>query len=376
MMRIAGVMVFVLILTGCASFNSVYREFDIKDGTGALIDIKQRAIIASEIETDLGEQRVVVCAEPSPDALSAYAAEFAAEGGNGQVGAAIAAAAQETSAFVGLRTQSIQLLRDAFYRACEGYMAGALSEAQFDILSRRYQRYMVALLGIEQLTGAVRAPSVTLTTEGQANAARSLSSLRAELSAVEAQITAKEEAKKKEGADTAKLDMEIAELNKDKSAIQNGINNARGVTAGGSTSATVSNIGVPNTRSDQTIEKISETVGEIVQEVLNTDDLNAVCLAILSGSGGDNANQSRLEGRTLSKKDFGQLCEENIETIIANRQKIIEQRNTLYTAVSNYISNSNATPAEIIAILNALDGSFQNLDQNSDSAITVKNANQ
>jgi hypothetical protein len=61
----------------------------------------------------------------------------------------------ESAANIGLRTQSIQILRDGFYRLCEAYMNG-LSEEQYTIMLRRYQTNMVALLAIEQLTGAVK----------------------------------------------------------------------------------------------------------------------------------------------------------------------------------------------------------------------------
>ncbi|HET7730610.1 MAG TPA: hypothetical protein VFK48_11315, partial [Usitatibacter sp.] len=150
-----------LLSGGCANLNSVYRPLDTGEGRGALIDIKQRAIIAAKPATPGGKN--VVCAEPSPDALSAYAAQIAAEASVPDKAAAqLAASFQEGSSFVGLRTQSIQLLRDALYRLCEGYANGALNELQYDILMRRYQKYMVALLGIEQLAGVVRSPAVTI----------------------------------------------------------------------------------------------------------------------------------------------------------------------------------------------------------------------
>lgn len=66
---------FLVLLSGCANWNTAYRDFDV-DEAGAMVDIKQRAIIASK-NGEAG--RTIVCAEPSPDALSAHAAEFASE---------------------------------------------------------------------------------------------------------------------------------------------------------------------------------------------------------------------------------------------------------------------------------------------------------
>ena len=173
-LRTTALVVLGAITIGCANFNSVHRELTVSEGVGALIDIKQRAIFVLKKATPSGD--VIVCAEPSPDSLSAYAAEIAAKAElpNG-VAAQLSGAFQESASFTGLRTQSIQLLRDSQYRICEAYMNGAISTSQYDLLARRYQKQTVALLAIEQLTGAFRSPSVTVNTIGSAEAARSIS---------------------------------------------------------------------------------------------------------------------------------------------------------------------------------------------------------
>lgn len=134
------------LLAGCGNLNSIHRPLHTASGTGALIDAKRRAIIVSQ-RTDVVEvtrtpaatpmkdalPRYVACAEPSPDAMSAYAAEFAAELALSPLGtdgtnrsAAVKGALQEAAAFIGMRTPSIQLLRDAMYRVCEAYANGAI----------------------------------------------------------------------------------------------------------------------------------------------------------------------------------------------------------------------------------------------------------
>src|SRR5919108_6239520 len=117
-LRLLALVGLAIIAVGCANFNSVHRDFKVSEGTGALIDIKQRAILVSK-DTNNPSQ-IIVCAEPSPDSLSAYAAEIAAKAQlpNG-VAAQLSSAFQESSSFTGLRTQSIQLLRDSLYRICE-----------------------------------------------------------------------------------------------------------------------------------------------------------------------------------------------------------------------------------------------------------------
>jgi hypothetical protein len=251
-----------------------------------------------------------VCAEPSPDALSAYAAEIAAEANvPGEAAVQLAAAMQESSSYVGLRTQSIQLLRDSLYRLCEGYMNGALDKPQYEILVRRYQKYMVALLGIEQLTGAMRAPTVTINTEGSAEAARSISVMKDEISSIESKVTKLEsentelgKEKEKEGtSDGRKKEIEstIAEnnkqidsFNKDKSSISKGIENARGLAAKGSATAVVSQVGIPTQRTDQHVQAVSNAVEKIVLNIINTDDLGQLCFSYLRHASNPNTQLS------------------------------------------------------------------------------------
>jgi len=283
------VTLFFLYLAGCANLDSVYRKFNINEGTGALVDIKQRAIIVSQRtsgKSDSTVTRTIVCAEPSPDVLSAYAAEIAAEADlPEQVTAKLVAAFQESSSFVGLRSQSIQLLRDSLYRLCEGYMNGALDKAQYDILMRRYQKYMVALLAIEQLTGTVHSPAVTISTQGSAEAARSISQMRSEIKAIVADIVALEVKKKAKGVtdeQKSDLDKQIALLNKDKEAITKGIENAQGLAATGSATAIVNTSGQLTQRSDQHIQAISKVVEKIVVDIVNMDDTGQLCWAYMS----------------------------------------------------------------------------------------------
>lgn len=285
------VILFLLYLAGCANWGSIHRDLEVDKGKGALIDIKQRAILVSKNTSTTGNktiEKTIVCSEPSPDAVSAYAAQFAAEADLPEVVTArLVAAFQESASFTGLRTQSIQLLRDSMYRLCEAYMSGALDEAEYDILMRRYQKYMVALLAIEQLTGTVRVPPVTINTQGSAEAARSLSQMRAEIKEIDTAIAALEEKKKADGVtDEQKrdFDKQIADLNKDKEAITKGIDKAQGLAATGSATATVITSGLPSQRSEQHIQAVSDVVEKIVTNIINTDDTGQLCWAYLSKS--------------------------------------------------------------------------------------------
>lgn len=133
-----------------------------RDGKILFSDIYQRAILAGR-----RDGKLILCAEPSPEGLGAIS-EVASLDVSAKTKAqlAVALAAQvantESGAYVGLRTQSIQLMRDSMFRLCEGYLAGAIEESSFETLHRRFQQSMVAILAIEQLTGAVAVPPATL----------------------------------------------------------------------------------------------------------------------------------------------------------------------------------------------------------------------
>lgn len=143
-------------ICGCASLTTFTGTLPVAEKSVAL-DMKTRVVF---------EKSGVVCAEPSPDALSAIGASggLSAKGGNASFGLS------ESAAFTGLRTQSIQLLRDAMYRLCEGLASGKLSDNDFRSLQRRYQTTMLALLAIEQLTQPVVAGQVLLTSQAAASA--------------------------------------------------------------------------------------------------------------------------------------------------------------------------------------------------------------
>ena len=157
--RLAHLCLGLLMLTAC---STIHKMNDLGNSTGThilSIDAKQRVVV-TERKSDNSS---ITCAEPSPDALSALSTSLSASAQtNTDVIAKIAGAVSESSASIGLRTQSIQLLRDGMYRLCEAYAGGAITADDFNRQQRRYQNLMLSLLAIEQLTGAVVARQVVL----------------------------------------------------------------------------------------------------------------------------------------------------------------------------------------------------------------------
>jgi len=159
----------VVILSGCANFNSIGRSTSLgvignQKNTAVHLDGQQRVILSKK---DMAK----VCAEPSPDVMAAYAASL----GLGvniptQGGGSLAQGGQSSAANIGLRTQSITLMRDALYRICEAAMNGMIEPVQNATMLGRGMDLTAVVLAVEQLTGAVTASQVALTGSTKASA--------------------------------------------------------------------------------------------------------------------------------------------------------------------------------------------------------------
>jgi len=155
-------------LTGCA--NYIFKTFDIDQGNESLsLDAKQRIVLVTQHGGKERNQKIV-CAEPSPDALSATAASFSgaaavtiptAQGNAGGSGG-LAGGSSESVASLAMRTQTIQLLRDGYYRLCEAYMNGAIDQNQYNVVLVNIDRLMTTLLGIDGIAGTRNVAPVTI----------------------------------------------------------------------------------------------------------------------------------------------------------------------------------------------------------------------
>lgn len=212
----------VLLITGCST--NFVKIRDVPPEYVAFTDIKQRALVRFGNFKNKDDKITYMrfCAEPFPDALSAIAAntniniESPKEGTLG-----LNNAFTESAAFIGNRTTAIQSLRDVMYRNCEAFGNGAIDRAAFTKLMVRFQSSMMAIIAIEQLTGAVKPPATVITnnvSSGDANSIIKLTEQSAALkNKIEAGKKAVAEAKtKKDTADKAKtpIDEYLAENKK------------------------------------------------------------------------------------------------------------------------------------------------------------------
>lgn len=151
---IAGIGV---LISGCTGTH--YRSFtlDSSPRTSLSVDARQRMILTTDRGGPEGNKRVV-CAEPSPDAFTAasLSAALNAKVGPEQIGGGLSHA--ETAGALGMRTQTIQLLRDGLYRACEAYMNGVIEDQEYRKIISAYDELLITLVAVEGLTQQVRIP--------------------------------------------------------------------------------------------------------------------------------------------------------------------------------------------------------------------------
>lgn len=296
-----------LLISGCSTLS--LKEFAPTEGAPktAFVDIKQRGVFASKRKPDgATEYDLIMCAEPSPDALSSIATEFAADAKyKDALTATLGFSQQEAASFVGLRTQTIQLLRDGMYRLCEGYLSGALTKSDFAWLSRRYQRNMVALLTIEQLTRVAQVPAIGQVSQAMAAASRSAAAIQGDLEELDKDLTRladektkidaeKTEAEKLPDGDDKKekiaaIDKRLADnaaatkrVGEIRAALLEGLSSAKGVLVNGSTAVQVlaNNVDTRNQVSDV----VANRIANIAEKVLDQDDLPTLCFQVLDGS--------------------------------------------------------------------------------------------
>ena len=176
------------LLAGCANFKTIDRRTLLSHGDAVAIhlDAQQRLVLA----TANG-----YCAEPSPDAFSAYVASLGlGASSSDQDATSLALGLQSSSGSIGLRTQSITLMRDALYRMCEAANNGHLNNLEVAAFLRRSQDLTAVVLAIEQLTGAVTASQVILTPASSANASANLVSNQQVLDQAEQNVQTQQEA--------------------------------------------------------------------------------------------------------------------------------------------------------------------------------------
>ncbi|MGX4641877.1 hypothetical protein [Massilia sp. SYSU DXS3249] len=345
---LAASLLCVLGLAGCGNFSSVHRTLDTTQGQGVLIDIKQRAILASTmpvLNATGTQSHPVVCAEPSPDALSAYAFDLAAQGsfpGGKALGGSFGSA--ESAAYVGLRTQSIQLLRDQFFRACEAYMNRAISAAEYNLLIRRYQKQTAALLAIEQLTGAMSASAAIVSAAGSAKGSTSafLQSVYGENKNTIAALEKEKATPELEDEKKKAVQAEIDRLKKQNDEILQSLKGAEPEKVAATASGETSEAKPAGTQPG--VSSVASVVQHIVDNVTLTDDFLQLCIVNFAGpQEAAHAAAAQPAGANADPRNMREACMRRMG--IAN-ERLQLQNTVAKNYLDNIIADKKLTPAQ------------------------------
>lgn len=103
------------------------------------------------------KERYTLCSEPSPDALSALSASFSAKLSAAMdditVGGELSKSFQETVQALGQRTETIQLLRDLLFRACEADGNGRIGSFQYALILNSLNEIIIQLVALSSSVG-------------------------------------------------------------------------------------------------------------------------------------------------------------------------------------------------------------------------------
>ncbi len=180
----------LLIVNGCAEFNSIQASFEGDRDRVATIDAKQRVI---SINPD-GKGGIEVCVEQSPDAFSVFSgsASLSAEA-QAEFAAALAAAYSESGSSLAFRTQVTQAQTNLLYTLCQLRSNGALSNQAVRAEIRRFQHTVLGLLAIEQLTSPYRqSPAQQILTTSNASAGQEVDARQQEVADKQEAVKTKE----------------------------------------------------------------------------------------------------------------------------------------------------------------------------------------
>mgnify|MGYP000270982568 CR=1 FL=1 len=274
MVRSISLVLVLAFCAGCANWDSIYRThtFDLDNpvAKSAFVDLKQREIIAGNY---------TVCPSPLGDVMAAYAAELAGKADiPDKVKTEIAAAAQSSAAYIGIRSRNIQFSRDQLYSLCIDRMNDTVDDAQYNFYKARLHRYAMAMAGVEQLTDPVVAPPVVLGSSGSSNIHGIAQEDQAKLDTLKKE---KEDIEKsggpmKDGQSlTTEEKAQVKELEKNILEIEDKVRNAVSLSVRGQSGG---NVGNNATQQSGPTDKVVDAVKKIVISTLLTDDAPLMCV--------------------------------------------------------------------------------------------------
>lgn len=186
------------------------------------IDARQRAVLINPLVTpkpkggtaasaDANAARPAFrsCSEPQPDVFTTLAVSLGLDLGlapnSGTDSVKVATALSENASTIS-RTQTINLLRESFFRTCERFLNDSQMSPEMLVQAARDQRMMVSVLAIEQLTGAITPPPVTIISSSNAAVTGDAAKMMERLDAAKADFTTADTAATKAETESKALD--------------------------------------------------------------------------------------------------------------------------------------------------------------------------
>jgi hypothetical protein len=167
----------------CACSGAIHNEANIGGADTLSLDARQRLLLVGDRQYGGAPSKRVRCAEPSPDSLVAMQSVLSASGNASNVGSAnasgsgaLAARTAESAASIGYRDSSIQMLRDAYFRLCEAYMNGVLSDREYGHMVENADAYLAVSSALQIIGSNPVAPAVAISAGGGTTTATKSSS--------------------------------------------------------------------------------------------------------------------------------------------------------------------------------------------------------
>ncbi len=153
-----------VLLAGCSAFDIDGQSMNSRtikaENRMLLVTDKAPILLKDKSGGVVIQQKRVVCAEPSPDAMTALAMSGALKAPIFGKEVEVSGAMNQSISELGERTPVIQMLRDSLYRACEAHMNGMLNEQEYQFILKFFDVYSVTVMAIEDLTRVSRAPVI------------------------------------------------------------------------------------------------------------------------------------------------------------------------------------------------------------------------
>jgi hypothetical protein len=253
--KILVVAVFALLSVGC--------------GPHKVLEAEERLALFNHYQPDPPpEGYQIICPEPSPDAMALVAASLSAEAQK----AAFSGAYSESGGSIGVRTHTIQLIRDQLFSACQAYANHGISPLTYQMYLTRNQRNTIAMMAIEQLTGVIKNPSLTVSSNANSNTSGRIKALAAKAADLQKKIDAIPD---KNSSEALALKKELSDVQTEQSGLKAVDAGAGGVV-----------VSVPGgggqLMSDAAVKEVTTAVQAMASWVINTDDSIYMCLDIFS----------------------------------------------------------------------------------------------